>query len=50
MIKVAIAGATGYTGAELIRILYNHPEVEIVRITSERSAGFHFSAMFPQFR
>ncbi|MDX1764503.1 MAG: N-acetyl-gamma-glutamyl-phosphate reductase, partial [bacterium] len=47
---VAIAGATGYTGAELIRILYNHPEVEIVRITSERSAGFHFSAMFPQFR
>lgn len=50
MIKVAIAGATGYTGAELIRILYNHPEVEIVRITSERSAGFHFSAIFPQFR
>jgi N-acetyl-gamma-glutamyl-phosphate reductase len=50
MIKVAIAGATGYTGAELIRILYNHPEAEIVRITSERSAGYHFSSIFPQFR
>ncbi len=50
MAKISIAGATGYTGAELIRILYNHPEVDIVRITSERSAGFHFSAIFPQFR
>ncbi len=50
MIKVAVAGATGYTGSELLRILLNHPKVEIVRITSEQSAGAHLSAVFPQFR
>ncbi|MCF0128097.1 MAG: N-acetyl-gamma-glutamyl-phosphate reductase [Pseudobutyrivibrio sp.] len=30
MIKAGIIGSTGYAGAELVRILYNHPEVEIV--------------------
>jgi N-acetyl-gamma-glutamyl-phosphate reductase len=39
MLKVAIAGATGYTGAELIRLLIRHPKVEIVSVTSEQSAG-----------
>lgn len=39
MIKVGILGAAGYTGGELIRILINHPEVEIVFANSESNAG-----------
>ncbi len=39
MIKVGILGAAGYTGGELIRILLNHPEVEIVFANSESNAG-----------
>ncbi len=50
MVKVAIAGATGYTGSELLRILYNHPETEIIRVTSEQSAGLPLTSLFPQFR
>jgi N-acetyl-gamma-glutamyl-phosphate reductase len=38
-IKVGIAGGAGYTGGELLRILLNHPEVEIVSIHSNSSAG-----------
>ena len=33
--KVSIIGATGYVGAELLRILTAHPQAEIVHITSE---------------
>jgi len=39
MIKVGILGAAGYTGGELIRLLLNHPEVEIVFAHSESNAG-----------
>lgn len=39
MIKVGILGAAGYTGGELIRLLTNHPEVEIVFANSESNAG-----------
>lgn len=38
-IKVAIAGGTGYTGGELLRLLINHPYVEIVSVLSTTSAG-----------
>lgn len=38
-LKVAIAGATGYTGGELLRLLFMHPKVEVVGVTSEQSAG-----------
>ena len=38
-LKVAIAGATGYTGGELLRLLTQHPHVEVVMATSEQSAG-----------
>lgn len=38
-IKVGILGAAGYTGGELIRLLLNHPEVEIVFANSESNAG-----------
>lgn len=39
MIKIAIAGATGYTGGELLRILLNHPEAEITAATTTSEAG-----------
>ena len=39
MIRAAIAGASGYTGGELIRLLHFHPEVEVTQVTSERLAG-----------
>ncbi|RMF24955.1 MAG: N-acetyl-gamma-glutamyl-phosphate reductase, partial [Deltaproteobacteria bacterium] len=38
-VPVAVAGATGYAGAELVRLLAAHPAVEIVLATSERDAG-----------
>jgi N-acetyl-gamma-glutamyl-phosphate reductase len=45
--KIGIIGATGYTGSELVRILTNHPDVEITVITSESRAGELFSDVHP---
>jgi N-acetyl-gamma-glutamyl-phosphate reductase len=45
--KIGIIGATGYTGSELVRILTNHPNVEITMITSESRAGELFSDVHP---
>lgn len=45
--KIGIIGATGYTGSELVRILTNHPAVEITMITSESRAGELFSDVHP---
>ncbi|MBI4715660.1 MAG: N-acetyl-gamma-glutamyl-phosphate reductase, partial [Nitrospirae bacterium] len=39
MIRIAIVGASGYTGGELLRILTQHPRVEVAAVTSEASAG-----------
>jgi len=47
MAKIGIAGASGYTGLELIRILTNHPEGEIVFLTSENFQGEDVSKVFP---
>jgi len=47
MLRVAIAGATGYTGAELVRLLVQHPNVEIVCVTSEQSSGEPLAARLP---
>lgn len=46
---VAIAGATGYTGSELARILSRHPQVSLRLLTSESKAGTPFSSIYPQF-
>ena len=35
--KVSVLGATGYAGAELLRILYSHPEAEVVHIYHRRA-------------
>ena len=50
MIKVGIVGATGYTGAELIKLIYNHPEAELSVITSQTFKGQPISNVFPTFR
>ena len=48
--KVGILGASGYTGAELLRLLIPHPRVEIVLLTADRRAGKPMSDVFAQFR
>ncbi|MEX0813979.1 MAG: N-acetyl-gamma-glutamyl-phosphate reductase [Chitinophagales bacterium] len=48
-LKVAIVGASGFTGSELARLLLFHPLVEIVAITSESHSGKRFSDLHPQF-
>lgn len=47
MIKVGIAGATGYVGIELIRILANHPQVEIVYVATQSHTGQSLKAVYP---
>jgi len=49
MIKVGIVGASGYTGAELMRLLTNHPEVETSYVTANKYAGQKVSALYPNF-
>jgi N-acetyl-gamma-glutamyl-phosphate reductase len=50
MIKAGIVGGTGYTGVELLRLLVQHPEVELRAITSRKEAGTPVSALFPGLR
>ncbi len=50
MIKVSVIGATGYTGAELVRLLLHHPQVRIDKLTSESFAGQKFSQVYPGIR
>jgi N-acetyl-gamma-glutamyl-phosphate reductase len=47
MIKVGIAGASGYTGLELIRLLVKHPDVELTVLTSETFQGQNIAEVFP---
>ncbi len=47
MFKVAVIGATGYTGLELLRLLHLHPLVEVEVITSESYRGKPYSEVFP---
>lgn len=48
--KVGIIGASGYTGAELLRLLLRHPEVEVSVLVAERHAGRSLQEVFPSFR
>jgi len=47
MIKAAVVGATGYAGAELVRILAGHPDVELAMITSRQYAGVRLDTVYP---
>ena len=50
MIKAGIVGGTGYTGVELLRLLVQHPQVELKAITSRKEAGTPVAQMFPSLR
>ncbi|MBI1842045.1 MAG: N-acetyl-gamma-glutamyl-phosphate reductase [Verrucomicrobia bacterium] len=47
--RVAIIGASGYSGEELVRLLLHHPSVQITAITSRQSAGQPLAQVFPKF-
>jgi len=47
-VRVAVAGATGYAGGELLRLLLGHPDVEIGALTASASAGTLLSQHHPQ--
>lgn len=50
MIRIGIVGGTGYTGAELLRLLALHPEASVECITSRAEAGMPVAQMFPNLR
>lgn len=49
-IKVGIVGGTGYTGVELLRLLSQHPHVELTAITSRKEDGMPVAEMYPNLR
>ena len=48
--KIAILGASGYTGAELVRLIASHPGMEISALTGDRKAGLEMAEVFPFLR
>lgn len=50
LVKVAVVGASGYSGQELIRILMRHPGVELVCVTSRQLAGKSIAEVYPRFQ
>ena len=48
--KIAILGASGYTGAELVRLIATHPGMEIAALTANAKAGQEMGAVFPHLR
>ncbi|WP_300518318.1 N-acetyl-gamma-glutamyl-phosphate reductase [Aliiroseovarius sp.] len=48
--KIAILGASGYTGAELVRLIATHPTMEIVALSADRKAGKEMGDVYPQLR
>ena len=49
-LKVAIAGASGYVGGELARLIAQHPELELVTVTANSNAGERFINLHPHLR
>jgi N-acetyl-gamma-glutamyl-phosphate reductase len=47
MVRVGIVGATGYAGAELVRLVVGHPNMELARVTSGKEAGERIDALYP---
>ncbi len=48
-VRVAIVGASGYSGEELVRLLLRHPHAELTAVTSRASAGKSIAEVFPKF-
>ena len=49
-VKVSIAGASGYSGSELVRLLLTHPNVELVHLAAGEQSGRELAEVFPQYR
>ncbi|MEZ4255997.1 MAG: N-acetyl-gamma-glutamyl-phosphate reductase [Polyangiales bacterium] len=49
-VRVGVVGATGYTGAELLRLLLGHPHAEIQAVVGHSKAGEPVSSVLPSFR
>jgi N-acetyl-gamma-glutamyl-phosphate reductase len=49
-VRIAILGASGYTGAELLRILAHHPSARLVALTADRHAGDEVGGVFPHLK
>src|SRR5215813_10859255 len=47
--KIAIVGASGYSGEELVRLLLSHPHIELTAVTSRQYAGQSLGQIFPKF-
>jgi len=47
--KIAVIGASGYSGEELVRLLLHHPHAELVAVTSRQNAGQTLAQVFPKF-
>ncbi len=47
--KVAVVGASGYSGEELVRLLSRHPHAELVALTSRQAAGQTLETVYPKF-
>jgi N-acetyl-gamma-glutamyl-phosphate reductase len=47
--QVAVVGASGYSGEELVRLLLSHPQAELVAVTSRQYAGQSLAQVFPKF-
>ncbi len=47
--KVAVIGASGYSGEELVRLLLHHPHAELVAVTSRQNVGQTLAQVFPKF-
>ena len=50
MLAVGVVGGTGYTGAELLRLLVTHPQVELKCVTSRSESGILVADLFPNLR
>ncbi len=50
MIKAGIAGATGYTGIELVKLISNHPKLQLNTVTSNSYKGKSLAQVFPSMR
>lgn len=48
--RIAILGASGYTGAELVRLIATHPAMRIVALSADRKAGLSMAEVFPFLR
>ena len=45
--RAAVVGASGYTGAEALRLLAGHPEIEVVHLTAASNAGARIADLYP---